>query len=65
MTITINGESKTTSAPTVTALVRELGLPPETILIEHNATALHRSEWDATVLAADDRLEFLRVAAGG
>ena len=52
-------------AGTVTDLVNELGLAPEAVLVEHNGTALLRSEWAQTPLADDDRLEVLRVAAGG
>ncbi len=40
-------------------------LPLETLLVEHNGLALHRSEWAERVLQPGDRLELLRVAAGG
>jgi thiazole synthase len=62
--ISLNGESRKTSAANVSALIAELDLPPETLLVEHNATALLRSEWNHP-LAEGDRLELLRVAAGG
>ncbi len=65
MTITLNGEPRTTPAATVSALIAELQIPPETILVEHNAAALLRAEWSETTLANGDRLELLRVAAGG
>lgn len=65
MTLHVNGERRESSAANVTEFVAELGLPPEMLLIEHNGTALHRSEWPATPLASDDRLEILKVAAGG
>ena len=35
------------------------------ILIERNGTALLRSEWEQIRLAEGDRLEVLRVVAGG
>jgi len=63
--IRLNGESRQIAAPTVTELATELGLAPETLLIEHNGLALHRSEWPETQLADDDQVEILRVAAGG
>ena len=46
-------------------LVARLGLEPSMILIEHNGTALRRSEWGATPLTEGDRIEILQVAAGG
>jgi len=65
MDIFVNGEKRETEAKTLPDFVAELGLPPETLLIEHNGTALHRSEWQGTMLEAGDRLEILRVSAGG
>ena len=65
MEIFVNGEKRETAATTLPDFVIELGLPPETLLIEHNGTALHRSEWQDSVLNPDDRLEILRVSAGG
>jgi sulfur carrier protein len=65
MKLFLNGQREEVQAETVTDLVGELGLVPETVLIEHNGTALLRSEWAHTPLAGDDRLEVLRVAAGG
>lgn len=63
--ISLNGQPCETSAQTVSALVAELAQAPEMLLIEHNGTALHRSEWSGTPVAAGDRIEILRVAAGG
>ena len=65
MNLFLNGQREETEARTVIDLVNELGLVPETVLIEHNGSALLRSEWAVTWLAGDDRLEVLRVAAGG
>jgi sulfur carrier protein len=66
MTVFVNGEPReVTRSRTVTELVAELELPGPTLLIEHNGTALHRSEWPETPLAGGDRLELLRVVAGG
>ena len=65
MNLFLNNQREETEARTVIDLVNELGLVPETVLIEHNGSALLRSEWAVTRLAGDDRLEVLRVAAGG
>jgi len=40
-------------------------LPPQSILVEHNGLALHRHEWPGRSLAEGDRIEFIRVVAGG
>lgn len=66
MTVHINGEAREVMhSRTVAELVAELELPGPALLIEHNGTALHRSEWPETPLAEGDRIELLRVVAGG
>jgi sulfur carrier protein len=64
-TVFINGESRQIRAESVTVLVEELGLSPATVLVEHNGDALQRSEWPNRAVKDGDRLEILRVAAGG
>jgi thiamine biosynthesis protein ThiS len=66
MHISLNGEATDShGAQTVDDLVRRLDLPPETVLIEHNGVALHRREWQKRSLGEGDRLEIIRVVAGG
>ncbi len=65
MNIHLNGEAKEVSAATVTALVAELGLPAEMLLVEHDGKALLRSEWATTAVREGSRIELLRIAAGG
>ena len=66
MTISLNGEkADARGAQTVEELVNRFELPPQTVLIEHNGLALHRREWAATNLTEGDRIEVLRVVAGG
>ena len=66
MNILINGETRQfDESKTITGLVADLGLEPKMVLIEHNGTALHRSEWTAGLLSEGDRIEILQVAAGG
>ena len=65
MKLFINGEERELEARTVSELVEVLGLPGPTLLVEHNGTALRREEWLSAQLAAGDRLEILRIAAGG
>ncbi len=65
MTLTINGEQAQHDADTIAELVATLRLPAPTLLIEHNGAALRRDEWAGIHLKDGDRLEILRIAAGG
>ena len=65
ISLMINGESKTVAAGTIVELMGELSLPAPLMLVEHNGKALHRSEWDSVGLSDGDRLELMKVAAGG
>ena len=66
MKVWINGEPADIDGLTnVAELAVHYELKPNTVLIEHNATALHQSEWSQRPLAEGDRLEFVRVVAGG
>ena len=66
MTISLNGEkADARGAETIADLVDRFQLPPQTILIEHNGLALRRHEWPQRSLVEGDRVEFIRVVAGG
>jgi sulfur carrier protein len=66
MHIVLNGENADArGAKTVGELVDRYNLPAQTVLIEHNGIALHRHEWPNRDLAEGDRIELLRVVAGG
>ena len=66
MTISLNGQNADArGAQTIAELVDRYELPPNTVLIEHNGLALHRKEWTDRQLNAGDRIEVLRVVAGG
>ena len=66
MNVFINGEIHAVAqAATVAELVRELNLPVQSLLVEHNGTALRRSEWEQTPLQESDKLEIIRIVAGG
>lgn len=66
MTVVLNGErAETRGARTIAELAERYGLPPNGILIEHNGTALHQREWNTRELSEKDRIEFIRVVAGG
>ena len=65
MNLHLNGKELEVDATNVEALVAELGLPLAATLVEHNGTALLRSEWLKTQLQDGDRLEIIRMVAGG
>jgi sulfur carrier protein len=66
MHISLNGqEADTGGAQTMAELIGRFELSPDTILIEHNGVALHRREWPEKPLTDGDRIEIIRVAAGG
>ena len=66
MRIFLNGEeAETHGAGSVADLVEHYRMPPQAVLIEHNGVALHRREWDQRTLAEGDRIEIIRVVAGG
>jgi sulfur carrier protein len=66
VTIALNGESvDTREAKTIAELIDRYKLAPQSILVEHNGFAVHRHEWTARLLAEGDRVEFVRVVAGG
>ncbi|HMO65703.1 MAG TPA: sulfur carrier protein ThiS, partial [Verrucomicrobiota bacterium] len=41
------------------------GLPPRSVVVEHNGEAVAPSEFAARPLADGDRLEIVRIVAGG
>ena len=66
MRIFINGEqADSKGATTVAELVQRYQMPPQSVLIEHNGTALHLREWGQRPLQDGDRIEIIRVVAGG
>ena len=66
MKIAVNGEFvDAREAKPIAELIDRYQLPPQSILVEHNGLALHRHEWSERLLAEGDRVEFVRVVAGG
>lgn len=65
LTLTVNGETRRTTAATVADLVRELGLVPEKVAVERNGTIAPRSMLEAVALADGDVLEIVHFVGGG
>ena len=66
MKVFVNGESaESDEVSDIAQLAQRLGLQSNSVLIEHNGCALHQREWTDRKLAEGDRIEVLRVVAGG
>ena len=66
MVILLNGKKmEAGGANTIADVVEKLQLPRETVLIEYNGLALHRHEWSTRPISDGDRVELIRVVAGG
>jgi sulfur carrier protein len=64
--LTVNGGPRSVpDGTTLPALLQSLGLRAGSVVVEHNGTALLRSEVDRAVLADGDVLELVRAVAGG
>ncbi|MGN3974690.1 sulfur carrier protein ThiS [Tsuneonella sp. SYSU-LHT278] len=65
LTLTVNGESRRTSAATVADLVRELGLDPAKVAVERNGVIAPRSMLADVALVDGDTLEIVHFVGGG
>ena len=66
MNISLNGETVDAGeAKTIADLIDRYQLSPQSVLVEHNGLAVHRHEWPKRTLAEGDRVEVVRVVAGG
>jgi thiamine biosynthesis protein ThiS len=66
MRFLLNGEPvERSDTATIEELVVALRLSSESTLVEHNGVALRRRDWPNERLRGGDRVEILRVAAGG
>ncbi|MFZ4115132.1 MAG: sulfur carrier protein ThiS [Chthoniobacterales bacterium] len=63
--IQLNGEERQVVANSLVELLQELKLPLSTVLVEQNGVALLRHELEKAPLNEGDRLEVLKVVAGG
>ena len=66
VTIFANGKARQVRpSQTVAEMIREMGIEPSSVLVEWNGEALLRQEWAEKRVEHGDRLEFVRVVAGG
>jgi thiamine biosynthesis protein ThiS len=66
MQIQLNGSTRTiTPAMTVAGLVRELGVPSASVVIEHNRAILQPDSYATVLLEDNDHVEIIRFVGGG
>jgi sulfur carrier protein len=66
MNLVLNGEKrKVTDIGTVADLLDELKLAAGLVLVEQNGQVVQRGQFAVTNLAEGDRIEIMRVVAGG
>lgn len=64
--ITANGKNfEVADAQPLPAFVEQIGLQPDKVVIERNGEALTQSEAKEVTLTEGDRLEIVRIVAGG
>ncbi len=61
-----NGQPREARLPcSIEAFLLAQGLPPRSVVVEHNEEAVAPSEFAQRSLQAGDRLEIVRIVAGG
>ena len=69
MKFLINGEIKIInfqeSSPSLELLIAALGLNPKIIVVEFNGVILNQRRWKNQQVSNEDRLEIVKVVAGG
>jgi sulfur carrier protein len=66
LSIFVNGHARQVGAATTLGeLATRCGLDPRRLLVELNHETLLRDEWPTRTLQHGDRVEFIRVVAGG
>jgi len=66
MTVIANGKPLEAELPcTIEAFLLAQGLLPRSVVVEHNGEAVAPSEFSRRQLVAGDRLEIVKIVAGG
>ncbi len=66
MEITVNGEEKKLSGSlTISGLLKELAIDPETVVVERNLEILSRDDHEGQTLTAGDAVEIIQLVDGG
>jgi sulfur carrier protein len=65
MTLTINGETRTIEAATVSEFLDSIRLPSQLVVVEHNGEIVPRDCYSSQPLRDGDTLEIVQMMAGG
>lgn len=67
LSLTVNGESRTSLASTVAALLEEenVKLDAKGVAVALNGAVVRKAEWHATALCAGDSVEIVKPFSGG
>ncbi len=66
ITLMLNGEAREfEKSLSIHELMLKLQLQPNLYLVELNEVALFRSEWESQKIKENDRIEIIRIVAGG
>ncbi len=65
MRITINGQPRETTRSTVAAILQEINLSPERVVVELNRSIIPRDLFAETSLSEGDALEIVQFVGGG
>lgn len=64
--IIANGEERQAALPcSIESFLLTLQLPPRSVVVEHNGEAVAPSEFNQRMLQSGDRLEIVKIVAGG
>ena len=64
--VTANGETVNADLPcALEEFLKQQGLLPKSVVVEHNGEAVAPSEFAHRVVQENDRLEIVRIVAGG
>lgn len=66
MNITLNGQArKLNGVTTLSDLLRELSLKPDTVVVELNTEIIQLNAYDAQKISEADNVEIIRFVGGG
>jgi sulfur carrier protein len=65
MNITVNGKNESVSTDTIATYIRDIGMNPKALVVEHNGQVVVSDRWDQTPLREGDQLELLSFVGGG
>ncbi len=64
--VTVNGEQRQVSAgATIAAMLRDLGIDPARVAVEHNLAIVPRSTLDEVRVEGGDKFEIVHFVGGG